>query len=503
MAFALTELAFQAGLFANRSRRASKGRWIDGSFVRFRDGLPEQVGGWQRISVVGDPVTGRARDMLAWRPNSQIGRFGIIGTNTGAFLFDGGSVHDVSPDGFVAGRQDSQIGDGFGMGVYGQGDYGTARPNPFNVLDAASWTFDMFGEVLIGCTTIDGSIYEFTANTDAALKPIDDAPKASAICVSDERHVFAFGCDGNPNLVRWSDRENRAAWAPTPTNRAGSYDMQATSPFQCGRRVSGFVAAWTMTEAFAFAPLSNSLVYSYDRVGTNCGVMGPHAVAVVNDPSGDAAYWMAPHGFYVYDTSVRQLACDLHDYVFKDINLIQRVKVQARSVAAFGEIWFFYCSAASSEIDRAVIYSYQTGTWSKAELSRLAWLDAGVFPNPIAIDADGVLYQHEMGDLGDGRPIPSFVTSSPIMSGVGQQFTNFADFWPDLEEMSGTCAISLICRDFPGAPDDVLGPFQFDQSTEKVDLHVSTRQAQIRISGVSGHWELGLPLINMQQGGGL
>jgi hypothetical protein len=49
MTFVRSEMAFNPGLFANRSRRASKLRWVDGDLVRFRDGVPAQVGGWQRV----------------------------------------------------------------------------------------------------------------------------------------------------------------------------------------------------------------------------------------------------------------------------------------------------------------------------------------------------------------------------------------------------------------------------------------------------------------------
>lgn len=461
------------------------------------------MGGWTASPFVGVPIEGRVRDMLAWRPNSLTGRYCAIGTHTNAYQFDGGAIVDITPIGFVPGRADSILGDGYGAGLYGVDEYGTPRGTSAQTLDASVWTFDMFGEVLLGCFSNDGIIYEYLVGTDSELTPIDNAPTARAICVSDERHVFAFGCDGNPNLVRWSDRENRDIWAPASTNRAGSYDMQATSAFQCGKRVRGMVLGWTATEVFGFAPLANSLVYSQERLSSQCGAISQHAVVVVTNDYGEAAYWMSQEAFFVYDGFVRKLPCELHDYIFNDINVLQSAKVQTRANSKFGEIWFFYCSASSNEIDRAVVYSFENNTWSKANISRLCWLDKGIFPLPIAIDENGTVYEHETGSTANGDPLPSYALSFPLVFGAtGQRFTDISAFWPDMDALSGECALTVIGRDYPGGPDLVFGPYNFDPSIEKIDLAISTRQFQIKISGITGPWELGLPLLEVQGGSG-
>lgn len=504
MPFDLLPLGFQPGIFANRSARASSGRWVDGNLVRFTDSVPMQVGGWQ-IPPVSGAISGRARDMIAWRPNSQVGRYAAIGTHSNAYQFDGSALVDITPAGYVAGRIDSVVGSGYGTTTYGTGLYGTVRAGSGLVLTAGGWTFDMFGEILVGCGIGDGTLYRYQIGTDARLVAITggEAPKAAAICVSDERHVFAFGCNDNPNLVMWSDRESLTVWTPTPTNRAGSYDMQATSPFQCGRRVRGMVAAWTQTEAFAFAPLSSSLVYDYQRIGSNCGVMGPHAVVVVNDPGGDVAYWMGTDAFFIFDGSVRQLPCDLWDYVFKDLNTLQRTKFQARANTKFNEVLFLYCSAGSAEIDRGVSYSYGTGAWSKFDISRLAWLDVGIFSLPLAVDAAGTLYEHEIGDLDhNGDPLNSFVLSAPLMMGNGREMMQIDGFWPDVEPGTGNCTLTVYARDFAGDADTVFGPYPFTGGTEKVDLTISARQVQVKFTGIGGHWELGVPALSAMAEGG-
>lgn len=500
MRFVRSELAFDAGLFANRSRHASKRRWVDGNLVRFRDGVPAQVGGWLNLAPGGAIISGLPRSMIAWRPLNQNGKYAAIGTPNGAYLYDGDLFFNITPDGFVAGEGSSILGRGFGSDRFGVGTFGTERESTGNLIDASSWVFDMFGEQLLGCFTRDGALYEFNAVDDAKMRVVDGAPTARAIAVSDERHVFAFGADGNPGLVRWCDRENYRVWDAAATNRAGGYELQVRSPFQAGRRVRGRMLGWTRTEVFSFEPLQNAFVYSRDRISTEAGVVGPHAVAVVTDSQSEAAYWMGPTNFYAFDGFVRTLDCELRDYVFTDVNLLQGAKFQASVNSAFDEIWFFYCSAASEEIDRGVIFNFVTGAWSKATIARLCWIDTGVFTAPLAFGVDGKLYSHETGSTADGAVMPSFVLSHPIQIGVGEQLADVDQFWLDLQDGGGSVDVSFLLRNRIGEAAASVGPFTVAVGDEFLPLAFSAREFQLRIAGKTGAWELGVPQISMRGG---
>jgi hypothetical protein len=501
VSFVRSEMAFSPGLYANRSRRASKLRWVDGNLVRFRDGVPAQVGGWTSIAPRTGAVTGLARSMLAYRPNSQAERLLAIGTDQGAFLYDADIVANITPTPFTPGIGSSLPATGFGTGLYGSSTYGTPRPGSTNnLIDASNWSFDMFGQILLGLFSYNGELYKYDrVGADARFIAVAGAPTGRAICMSDERHCFMFGCDGIPGLVRWSDREDYTVWAPLATNRAGSYELQVRSPFQCGVRVRGQILGLTKTEVFAFTPLQNALVYARDRISTEAGVAGPHAIAVVTDSEGETAYWFGPTDFFAYDGLVRTLDCELRDYVFNDVNMLQGSKFSAGVNTQFNEVWFFYCSSASNEIDRGVIYNYADGTWSKATIARLRWQDRGVFANPIAIDAAGTLYTHESGKTANGATMPSFVISHPITIGVGERFADVDQWWPDMQSGSDAAKVSFICRDWPGEDPRIEGPFDFAIGDEFVPLDFSARELQLRIDG-NGAWELGLPQISMQGG---
>jgi hypothetical protein len=499
--FQQVPLRFRPGLYANRSPRSSEQRWVDGNLVRFRDGMPEQVGGWRVAEQRDGPIVGVPREILAWRPNSQIGKYAFIGTHLGAFVTNGSDLDDVTPAGFADGREHTMAGAGYGAGVYGAGPYGTRRTVGAGlILEASVWTADMFGEVLLSCFNYDGKVYSYEAG-DAQLVEVPDIT-ARALCVSDERHAFYFGMNGDPSFVGWSDREDYTNVTPDATNRAGGYTVAATSAFQCGRRVRGYVLGWTGTELFGFFPLNNSLVYGRERLGTKCGAAGPQSVAVVTDNQAETAYWMGIDAFHAFDGAVRELECELRDYVFTDINIVQRAKFQARTNARFSEIWFWYCSADSIEIDRAVIFNYAKGVWSKADVARTCWLDGGIFAKPLGLAADGTIYEHEVGDTADGEPMGSFVLSHPLTLGVGQRLIETDAFWPDMQDGSGDCEVTFIGRDYPGGPDLIFGPEPFASTDEKLDLAISARQLAVRIEGTEGYWELGTPLLSMKQGSG-
>lgn len=501
--FERTDLAFDAGIFANRSKKASVNRFIDGDLVRFPDGPPQQVGGWLAKTVTGSALSGLARAMEAWRPLDLGARYAAIGTHTKLFLLANTSISDITPAGLSAGVADTGFGKGYGMAAYGVGPYGSGTKASSSVLvDGATWSFDLFGQILVACYRQNQTIYTYDPTLDSVAQPIDGAPSARCIAVSEERHLFGFGCNGEDTLVLWSDRENYTKWDLTePGTRAGSYDMNNTTPYQCGHSCRGMMMAWTLTECFAFTPLGNAAVYSRDRLATGCGVAGPQAVAIVTSEDSEIALWMGEAAFFIFDGLARELPCELRDYVFNDINLTQRVKFNARVNAEKGEVWFHYCSSASAECNRAIIYSYRGGWWSKASIGRLIGVDKGIFDYPLSIDAAGTIYEHDRGATANGVTMPSFVLTHPLQFSNARQHMEVDAFWPDLEETSSGCTVTFFTKDFPGDPVGTVGPFTFDTTTEKQDLNIDARFIQIKIAGNGGYWELGLPAASVQDGG--
>lgn len=87
-------LQFRPGLFEDLTDYAAEGGWIRSNLVRFRDGLPEPVGGWTRF--IDDPLRGVARAMHAWT-DLQGNRLLAIGTTHKLYVLYGSRAYDITP----------------------------------------------------------------------------------------------------------------------------------------------------------------------------------------------------------------------------------------------------------------------------------------------------------------------------------------------------------------------------------------------------------------------
>ena len=77
--------------------------------------------------------------------------------------------------------------------------------------------------------------------------------------------------------------------------------------------------------------------------------------------------------------ALKNFPCEVHDYIYDDINVNQQSKIWAFSNTEFSEVWWFYPSANSLEIDRYVAYDLLENHWLIGNLSRTGGVSRGVF----------------------------------------------------------------------------------------------------------------------------
>jgi hypothetical protein len=261
----------------------------------------------------------------------------------------GGLVYDITPSGLTAGSLDAAVNTGYGGGLYGTGFYGQIRPDTGNFGEATIWSLDNWGEFLVGCSNADGKLYEWQLNTASDAAQIANSPEdCVALMVTEERFLFALGAGGDPRKVQWSDQENNTLWTPAATNQAGSQILQTVGGIMAGVRTSGQTLILTDIDCHRAVYVGPPFVYQFERVGAACGLVARKAVA-----STDAGvFWMGQRAFFVFDgSSVRELPCEVFDHVFEDMNTAQVSKTWAVANGQTGEVWWFYCSSNSNEID--------------------------------------------------------------------------------------------------------------------------------------------------------
>lgn len=390
----------------------------------------------------------------------------------------GGSLHDITPAGFVPGSQDAAAGGGYGSSLYGTGIYGIPRPDSTNILPASSWSLDTFGENLVAVMDSDNKLYEWTLNTAAPASPITNAPDAYALVTTQEGILMALGADDggglNPRYIKWSGLQNNTDWTPTATNQSRDQLLQTQGRIMLGKRVSDGVLILTDEGAFRATYVGPPFVYVFARVGSGCGVVSRQAAAVTQS----AAFWMGRNGFFQYNGYVTPLPCDVQDYVFSDINDGQLSKVCAILNADFNEVWWLYPSGDSLEVNRYVVFNYMEGIWYHGALDRTCGTGSnGVLQYPIMVSSDGVVYDHEVANNRQGR-LPSMRTG-PLEIGAGDNVILLRRFIPD-ERTAGSVAVNFYARQWPNGPQVKYGPYD---ATSPADLRITARQLEVEYVG--------------------
>ena len=90
----LQKLALKPGVNRENTRYTSEGGWYESDKIRFRQGTPEKIGGWQRISST--TFLGVCRSLWNWVTLGSQNLIGV-GTNLKFYIENGGAYNDITP----------------------------------------------------------------------------------------------------------------------------------------------------------------------------------------------------------------------------------------------------------------------------------------------------------------------------------------------------------------------------------------------------------------------
>ncbi len=400
------------------------------------------------------------------------------------------------------------------------------------------WSHDNFGEDLI-INIRDGGLFYWDKSLGLASRGVElsatstfsgekSVPTvAKQVLVSDiDRHVIAFGCDGvggsssatqgdgvqDPLLIRFSSQENPVDWFPTATNTAGDLRLGAGSTFVQAVETKREILVYTDKSLHSMRFIGPPFTFGISQLASNITIMSS-ASAIATE---DVVYWMGIDNFYVHAGQTAQLPCTVKDKIFLDFNLAQRDKVVAGINSEFGEVWWFYPSAESSECDKYVIWNYNEKVWYYGSLTRTAWLDRGIRNFPIAAGS-GYIFNHELGFDDDGSAMTSFVETSPMDIGDGEKFAFIRRVIPDLTftgsvtGSSPNATFTVKARDFPGEDFSQTGTGTTTRTatnpveafTNKLDYRIRGRSFAIRLdsSALGCKFKMGTPRVDIREDG--
>ena len=90
----LTKLQFKPGINRENTSYSNEGGWYDCNKIRFRFGVPEKIGGWQKDGV--NTFLGTCRALKAWVTLAGTQLLGV-GTNLKYYINKGGDYNDITP----------------------------------------------------------------------------------------------------------------------------------------------------------------------------------------------------------------------------------------------------------------------------------------------------------------------------------------------------------------------------------------------------------------------
>ena len=358
----------------------------------------------------------------------------------------------------------------------------------------------------------------------------DDAPLfQNYLLVSDaSRFVLVFGTNDygtsyiDPMLIRWSDSDDPYTWTPQATNQAGSLRLSHGSEIVTAVQSRQEIVVFTDSSLYSLQYVGPPFVWTAQLIADNVSVVGPNAAVIASG----AVYWMGVDKFYKYDGRVQTLNCDLRRYIFSDFNVLQAEQVYAGTNEGFNEIWWFYCSANSTVIDKYVIYNYVENVWSYGNMGRTAWLDSGLLSLPVAATYDSELVQHEDGVdafvLGNLTALPAYISSSEFDIGDGHNFGYVWRILPDLTFENSTTdpttggaaavAMTLYPLQNSGSGTGNVGSASVtkgatynitEEYTGQIYTRVRGRQLIFKIAStqIGTTWQLGAPRLDIKADG--
>ena len=420
-------------------------------------------------------------------------------------------------------------GTGYGIGGYGSGGYGTGTAivaSTGTPISATDWTLDNWGQVLIS-VPINGSlfqpIYQYDPTSGSPISTvIPQAPPVNdgAFVAMPQRQIIAWGSTftgiQDPLLIRWCDVNNYNSWIGTVINQAGSYRIPKGSKIIGCIQSSQQGLIWTDLGLWSMQYIGPPYVYSFNEVGTSCGLIARKAAASVNGE----VMWMGSSQFFKLSANgVQPVPCPIWDVIFQDLDQTNLSKIRVAVNSRFGEIaWYYPTVSSGGEVTNYIKHNINLGVWDYGTLGRSAWIDQSVLGSPIGADPSTLYLQQHDGTNpttglpvtdADGSAMPSNFQTGYFALSEADVKSFIDEVWPDMKwgyyggTQNATVNLTFYAADFPGQTPTTYGPYALTQNTTFISPRIRGRLVSINVGStdVGSFWRIGNIRYRVQQDG--
>ncbi len=340
------------------------------------------------------------------------------------------------------------------------------------------WSLDNYGNKLIA-TIVDGATFEWDSDATSATSTratiISNAPTAAieTLVSTPDRHLVFFGTETtigttstqDDMYIRWSSQEAITTYTPTATNTAGTQRLADGTRIVAAIRGRDAIYIWTDTSLFIMRFVGPHFTFSFQQVGTNCGLIGNNRSVTYNymDSSPERPVWTT-------SSLARSSWSDSH--IFGKPHATE------------------YDSSATSDATVGntdgvtTYYEHETGTNQ---------IKAGA-TTAIAASIQSGDFDISIGQGGGAD-----------LRGDGEYMMKIRRVIPDFLSQTGASRVTLNLKNYPTDTEasSSLGPFEVDSDTTKVDTRARARAIALKVdnTGTTQHWKLGTFRLDIQPDG--
>jgi hypothetical protein len=206
----LTQLNFLPGIDTENTETGAEGRWSNCDKIRFRKGLPQKIGGWEKFSQ--DYYVGVGRSIHQWFDNTGI-RYEGLATDRKVYIYRSGDNADITPI-----RQSNTLTSVFNTtsgssnvvvnhSTHGAqlGDFITiSNVAPTSIGGISNSSLDAQYEI-IEITNADAYTIQSSGTANATVTTTGNCDIQYQISTGPDKQTFGFGWStGTWNLSTWS-----------------------------------------------------------------------------------------------------------------------------------------------------------------------------------------------------------------------------------------------------------------------------------------------------------
>jgi hypothetical protein len=523
------------------------------------------VSGSSIVTVVDPTQTYNVGDIYTVIPQVIVGGLllnfsaPIISVSGYTFTFDAGSAASSTDYSFSYpnGRVRSQYYVGqyiqgtsvaYNEGTYNVGIYNsgvTPQADPGTSIPASDWTLDNWGQILIA-NPKNGAIYYYNpvggTLLNASYIPNSPLYNTGMFVAMPQRQIIAYGSSfdnvQDPLLIRWCDIEDFTIWTASSVNQAGSYRIPTGSRIVGGGQASQQGLFWTNLDLWSMQYIGPPLVYGFNKISSNCGLIGQKAVGQLSN----AVYWMSQKQFFKYDgNGVTPIVCPIWDVVFNNLypgahldnsNYVEKIRCATNT--QYNEVTWYYPAArvpildenglptndftnGNGEVNAYVKYNVLLNTWdygfqdpnsTDVVIGRTAWIDQSIAGNPMGAgtftsgeNTYNYVYQHETSNNADGAAMKPFFITGYFAIAEGENKAFIDQVWPDMiwgdygEVNSANVKITFNITDYPEVDPTSYGPYSMylGQTPPYLSVRMRGKLAAITLSSedLDSFWRLG------------